>query len=317
MARKYAYIIAANGTFHLFNNDKHASYCGRVKPGQEDVRLTNALPKGKAAEGLKTCARDTQLSGGVLYGVSVTNTVKDVPGVGKVAVVVTTPAALQKHIDKAAGTPSKAPEATTPAPAKRAGRKAAVVASDGADDANTITVKVQPEDASPYDRIAELLNFNKIGTRVNVGPDGDRLMFDAAGFAYDVWAPEWNASGPAEGWVVTYNDDPASNDPGYAEPMLATDDDVMAWLIEDLSLAKPKRTQKARKVAVNAVETATDAKAQGQDTAKRLVSSHLVTIMSNATAAIEYAEQYGGIDADVIKALRDMATAADLMRKDI
>lgn len=316
MAKNYKYIVAANGTYHLFNNEKQASYCGRVRPGQEAVKLTSVLPKGKALEGLKTCARDVQLATNLDY--SVTNVVRDVPGVGKVATV------TSKPVQKA----TSAPEAVKTTATKGRGRKTTQTASQTVPlvDSDTVVTLTVPDSATPDDEaiyapVIDFLLYNGISAVVQRDKAGSHLIFDASGYAYAVWAPEWNANGPAEGWVIQYNDDPASKDPGYAEPMLATESDVIEWLAEDLGLEipKPKPVKRtAKKTSTTKADDDKAAKAKAShDTAKRLVSSHLVTIMSNAQAAREYADQYGVFAETLTDQLGELFDMADKLRKTI
>lgn len=286
MARYNKYIIAPNGKPHMFNRETGKSYCGRVTQGADGTRMTNKLP-----EGSELCGRDVQLAGGVD---TVSNVVRDVPGVGKVAVVTTKPA------DK----PVATKKAATGTRASNSRKSGAVVTLEA------------PDQEAVYEPLSDFLSYNEIGSRIERDMTGSRLSFDAAGFAYDVWAPTWNANGPDEGWVIQFNDDPSSNDPGYAEPMLSTMADVIGWLAEDLSLPMP---DDGVLKSLESDDVPEAPKRRGRKpSAKTVLRKAIADVQADAMATMSAADharlraREGGIDAaDVFSVITTIKKAAN------
>lgn len=204
-------------------------------------------------------------------------------------------------------------DASTPAtgtPKVRKTRQKAVQPVSGGRPGNALT-----EDGAVYDAIVDLLDHNDIKAVTNYDLAGVSLIFDNGDWRYQIWAPEWNANGPDEGWVVTYSVD--GGDDGYAEPM-STVTDVMAWLVDDMELQPlPERKQKASALHSGKSDTkpvSTVVIPDSSSTKLGLVSSHLVSVQSNAAAARELAVD-SDMPADFLKALRALEDAAKNLRK--
>jgi hypothetical protein len=205
MAKNTKYLVAANGTFHLRNLDTGNSWCGRVRPGMEDVKGTNRESSASAT----SCGRCVQLN-------------QRASGL----TIVEKPAAVTKTVQAPTGTKKV--------------RRAPVRALQGTGSATVKSVlALKDVDASVYDDLETWLAKNDIGSRVNRDLANVRLTFDAAGYTYDVIASQWNANGPGEGWVIQYNEDPSSSDPEFVDDKLRTVMDVASWLKKDLGLKVP------------------------------------------------------------------------------
>jgi hypothetical protein len=167
-------------------------------------------------------------------------------------------------------TPVKATKATAAGSGKGTARKTAVKAVQTGP-AGTVTVRAggrapsprkvkrMISDADVFRTVIDLLAFNNVKHRLDDDPtNGVTLVIDHNGWIYKVWSPDGNANG--EGWVIGYVELAGSDDLTYAEPMLATADDVNAWLADDLGLKRPRG-----KRAAAPVPTATRRQATAHD----------------------------------------------------
>lgn len=299
MPTNYAkYIIAPNGTTHLRNNDsanRRKSWCGRVTLGTADAKGSNKTPAN-------VCGRCTQLHDGAANKVSVPAKASNAP--------------------KAPGRPRKAVKAS-----------AGIVDTVTVPASDTVPWRtkdgVAPESAGSlkggvaqhklYANIDRFLLDNDVPLYYTTDLLGTYVSFEVGEWAYRIWAPEFNPNGKDSGWVIVYRPtdaDPMDSDADVyvpdAEPYL-TDADVIDWIVADTGFTKRARvTRRAAKAAKPAAKV--DPATGVDNSALALVTSHLVTIVSNADSAGKLAKK-GKLSPNVVKALADLKSAADELRK--
>lgn len=212
----------------------------------------------------------------------------------------------------------KAVKATGAQSGKGTAKKAAVKAVQTGD-AGTVTVRTNGRKPSPtkvrklvsdadeYQTVIDDLAQLGIKAALNDGPDGLSANFDRAGYHYRIWSPTFNSSGEDEGWVITYNDDPSSNDDTYVDQPLKSNVDVVVWIAEDLGIELPKPT--AKRQAPRPAERKT-----------AIVNSTAIgTYVNAARVALEtgrnIAEQVGGQDRDTMQLFQQLIETTASLRQ--
>lgn len=194
--------------------------------------------------------------------------------------------------NKAAETPVKASAAVKATTGTRKPRKTATAAVKAA----------EPYDEKLYTDIDAFLTANGVESTYNSDRTGLTLLFDNDGWAYTVRAPKYNANGPDDGWIIQYVEtaETGSSEGFTVEDTLPTADSVIAWIVEDTGFKRPRKARATK----DAPDTSSEA----------LVASHLVSIVSNADAAVKLAAK-AKMPADTIQAIRDLKSASDELRK--
>lgn len=165
------------------------------------------------------------------------------------------------------------------------------------------------DDHALYAYIDAFLTVNDSAPTYNDGPDGLTISFEFDAWYYTVRAPKFNSNGPDDGWIVAYApiDDEGAEETRVDEDF-KTDAEVIDWIKNDTGFKKNAKRPTVRRGATIDPATGVDTTALG------LVTSHLVTIASNAAAAAAVAKK-GKLSPNVVQALADMKSAAEELRK--